>query len=748
MADRAVRSGIGPMILVGGVALFVQLLYLAEGGRDPSFREPVVDAATYHELAQDIASGRGGPPSAFWQPPLYPYLLAVTYRVLGVNIVAAKVIQALVAAASCVLTWWLGRRVFGASAGLAAGLVLALYGPLVFYNSQLLAAVLSVFLDLVALCLLVRATQRGGWHNWLLCGVGVGVASVARPNILVLLAVILGWLVVAGTRQGSWRAPAVNFAWTCCGTLAAIAPVAIRNYVVSGQCVLISTNGGINLFIGNNPHAEQTIATRPGPTWERLVSMPLLAGAAPGAPASRYFLGKTWDYVRDQPGDFAHGLLRKARLFFNAREVPRNVDIYVFRRYSHILGVLTWRWGSFGFPFGLVAPLAALGLIVGCRRGGQACLLLGFVAAYSGSVIAFFVASRYRLPILPALSIFAGWGMVWLWRQMRGRQRGALGAGLAAIAAAGIVVNLPARAPSDRVDFHAELHYLLGGRAMKASRYRAAETNYRRALQIHPRYPEAYNGLGLALAGQARHEEAIRQYRTALRIDPTFADAHNSWGLALADIGLLDRAVEQYERALKLVPHDAEFHYNLGLALARQNSLEAAAKQFREAIRAKPFYADAHNNLGIALARKGRTEQAIQCYRKALEAAPGYAKAHNNLANALAARGQADEAVRHYRHAIRLEPDYVSARYNLAVLLAAKGEFDAAIAECHQVIRLKPDFTMAYADLAEAYASAGRFGEAICSAQRAVQLAAAQGDAGLAEQISARLNLYRTHQAR
>ncbi len=55
---------------------------------------------------------------------------------------------------------------------------------------------------------------------------------------------------------------------------------------------------------------------------------------------------------------------------------------------------------------------------------------------------------------------------------------------------------------------------------------------------------------------------------------------------------------------------------------------------------------------------------------------------------------------------------------------------------------------MAYADLAEAYASAGRFGEAICSAQRAVQLAAAQGDAGLAEQISARLNLYRTHQAR
>jgi len=746
---QAIRGNLRPAILIGGVALLVQLAYLAETRRhDPTWSAPIVDAATYHEQAQRIAAGRPGPPTPFWQPPGYPYFLGVVYKVFGVNIPAAKLVQALLATGSCLLTWWLARRVFGAAAGIAAGLILACYGPMIFFATQLLAVGLAVFLDLAALGLMLYAADKGRWFHWLAFGLVAGAAAVVRPNALVLVVLAIVWGAWNAGKRKRWRNWAIASAWICAAAAAAIAPVTIRNYRVSGQWVLISTNGPINLYIGNNPRADETIAIRPGPAWQRLVSEPLLVGAAPGAPASRYFLAKTWQYIREQPAAFLHGLAGKAWLFVNAREIPRNVDIYVFREYSRLLSALTWRWGTFGFPFGLAGPLAVLGAIVGWRERAHARLLAGFVAAYGASIVLFFVTSRYRLPVVPVLAVFAGWAVVWLHHQLRAGRRRAFLAGMVTVLAAGVVANWPVRAPTDGVNFRAELAYLLGGRAYQAGRYQDAEAAYRRALQIRPDYPEACNGLGLALAGQGKTAEAIRQFQRALHIDPCFADAHNSWGLVLADAGRLDQAIEHYLEALRLNPNEAEFHYNLGLALARKGRIAEAERRFRRATELKPFYVDAHNNLGIALARQGRIRQAVEQYRQALRAAPEYAKAHNNLANALASLGDVDGAIAHYRQAVRLEPGYANAHYNLGTLLKAKGRLQEAIHHYQQVIRLRPGFAEAWLDLAETYAALGRLDEAIRAARQAKRLAETRHDQALADRIGALLAAWTDRHAR
>src|SRR5207245_1704428 len=81
-----------------------------------------------------------------------------------------------------------------------------------------------------------------------------------------------------------------------CGVLA-IAPVTLRNLVRGGELIPISWNGGINLYIGNNPDYDQTVAIRPDLHWKRFVQEPHRAGVRTAAGASSYFVAKVIRYV-------------------------------------------------------------------------------------------------------------------------------------------------------------------------------------------------------------------------------------------------------------------------------------------------------------------------------------------------------------------------------------------------------------------------------------------------------------------
>ena len=65
-----------------------------------------------------------------------------------------------------------------------------------------------------------------------------------------------------------------------------IFPVTLRNYLIGDDWVLISANGGVNFYIGNNAHYDSTVAIHPGLHWERLVGNPLLRSRPAGASSS------------------------------------------------------------------------------------------------------------------------------------------------------------------------------------------------------------------------------------------------------------------------------------------------------------------------------------------------------------------------------------------------------------------------------------------------------------------------------
>ena len=149
-----ILKGRRPLWLVFGLALLLRVIYILEIDQSPLFAHPAVDSETYTRQAMQLATGNwlGVGQGPFWQPPLYPYFLGVVQALApGTFFHAARLVQALMGALVCAMVFWIGRHLFNPAVGLMAAVAAALYGPLIFFDGELLPATLSVFLNMAAL---------------------------------------------------------------------------------------------------------------------------------------------------------------------------------------------------------------------------------------------------------------------------------------------------------------------------------------------------------------------------------------------------------------------------------------------------------------------------------------------------------------------------------------------------------------------------------------------------------------------
>jgi tetratricopeptide (TPR) repeat protein len=272
---------------------------------------------------------------------------------------------------------------------------------------------------------------------------------------------------------------------------------------------------------------------------------------------------------------------------------------------------------------------------------------------------------------------------------------------------------------------------------------------FEHALNVTTANSTAHYNLACALGSQGRFDEAISHYRQSLLIKPDDAGAHYSLGFALQSKGSLDEAITHYRRALQLDPEYANAHYSLGSALQLQGKLDEAVTHYRRALRLKPDDLDALCNLGEILASQNKFDEAITSFRQALRIKPDHPRAAYNLALTLQLQGNLDQAMTSYHQTLRITPDSVEAAANLAWLLATHP--DPKMRDPNQAVTLAEHAAeltqhrnaMVLNALAAAYASAGRFDKAVTTAQTALDLAAADRNDQLADQILRQLQSYK-----
>ena len=643
------------------LALVVRLVYLGHSGDNPFFFAPVVDAHSYVAQARQIAEVSWVGDKPFWQPPLYPYFLASIYAVSGDLFWTPRFIQFLLGAASCALVFGIGRQVFGARVGLLAGVMACLYGPSIYFEGELLPTALAVFLNLLLLFILLQPGR--GWGQALAAGLVQGLAIVAVPNAALLAPCACLWY-----WKSAERAARTKLGWCLLFAAAAsavVGAVTARNWAVSGEFIPLSWNGGVNFYLGNHPDYDRLVGIRPGPEWEALMEQPMAAGQVGYAERSAYFYRQAGDWIASAPVDFVRLLGYKAFLLARGEEIKRNQDVYFARTYSWLMSVLLWKIHHFAFPFGLLGPLAALGMVLAWRHRLQAGLLLLCTGAYSASLLVFFITGRYRLPVVPMLLLFAGYTLIWLVQQGQDRQWRSLGIGLAFVVLLGVAANAGLRPADPLAD--AEIHFDLGRVQAQRGQYAAAVRSFGTAVQLDPAYLRAHHNLGAALAAMRRYGEAEAVYRQALAQAPDDRGLHLNLAALYRATGRYEQAVEHYRQALAQKA-DAAVFLSLGRVYKKMGATKQAREAFAAALSGDEVRAQAANELGLIEVRQGALERAVDYFAIALKAAPGNHLIAFNLGAAYHDLGQFDKADEFYRLTLSLAPEYGKAQRALTRL--------------------------------------------------------------------------------
>jgi tetratricopeptide (TPR) repeat protein len=605
------------MIVVFVIALALRAGHIWLLRDSPYFSVLMGDARAYDEWAARIAAGDWLGSEVFYQAPLYPYFLGVLYALFGRDLLIVRLVQAASGAAAAALLVPAGSRLFDRRVGLVAGLLMAFYAPAIFLSALIQKAVLDVVLIvLVILALAHLASNRQDRRWWFALGAALGLLSLTRENALVLIAI---GLLFVNRRTLPVFAAAVALVLT---------PVAARNLIVGGGFYVTTSQLGPNLYIGNNPRATGTYeALREGrgdPAFERNDATEL-AEAAAGRPlspgeVSAYWRQQAVEYVTAHPVDWLRLMAAKLLLLVNATEMP---DTEAQESHADVSPVL--RLLQPVTHFGVMLPLALLGVIVTWQDRRRLGMFYALAGAYAVSVLAFFVVARYRYPLVPFVLLLAAAGLVRLPEFVRHATRRQAAFTAAAVAAIALIAHRPVFA-----------------------------SDIMRAITV--------TNLGVALQADDRLDDAALQYRRAIEIRPDYAPAHNNLGVVLQKRGRLDEAVSAFEQALRYHPDDAGTHMNIGEALLRQGRHDDALRHYRRRVELEPGSLASRYDLGNVLLETRHVEEAEQQFRRLTELAPDAAQAHNRLGVALAAQNRFQEAIASFRTALSLRPDFAEAR--------------------------------------------------------------------------------------
>jgi 4-amino-4-deoxy-L-arabinose transferase-like glycosyltransferase len=200
-------------------------------------------------LGKHIAEGRGlaqiNDPSlpTMRRAPLYPGVIALLYSLGGVNTNLVRLLQCFIAGATAALAYGIGARTFSKSAGLLAGVATAFHPMILRYVPDLqVESLLTFFMTLMVWCG-VRFIHKPSLAWGAAVGGAGALGSLVKGVMVLGPPVFAVWFLVSQWR----RKRPIHFPSLVAMALAmcvVIFPWTARNYQVSNQFVLISTNAG------------------------------------------------------------------------------------------------------------------------------------------------------------------------------------------------------------------------------------------------------------------------------------------------------------------------------------------------------------------------------------------------------------------------------------------------------------------------------------------------------------------------
>jgi tetratricopeptide (TPR) repeat protein len=616
------------------VGLILRGIYLGEIVKKPDFASPEVDARFHDYWARGLVWGNWAPPtnlldpeistSPYLRPPGYPYFLALIYKIAGPSYMTPRLVQMGLGLVSCVLAFILGRLWFGRCTGVIFAALMNIYWIFIYFEGKLLAPVLLIFLSLCLMLALSAWRAKFTYLRTVGAGILFGLSALVRPNILLFGPAVLAWAWWLKRRRRDKHPLKVAVMGFVLAAAAVIAPVTIRNYRAADDIVLITSNAGVNLYIGNNentdcvwpsiPIVEELIGKR---GWTCFDYPNIIRGVEQlqgkqmkHSEVSAYFSRKAIEFIRKNPAKALTLIGKRTLLFWGPAEISNNEVIECERKHSALLKYLP------RFPTALSLCLVGIGLLYLDFRGEQkrkdktdiqekqleaSVLVILFIATYFVSYLPFFVAARFRLAIIPFLLLFASYALYRICQFIQQRNL------IASICSILITIGLYTIAAKPFVPYEPDValwHQQNADTYLRTGQTDRAIEEYLNSLRLKPDSYRTCQRLGSAFFLQKKYDKAIIHWIEAVRLKPNDHKTHALLGESFTKLGNIDNAIIHWTEALRLSPAQPALYYDLGLAFHKKGMIEKAIKHYKQALKLKPNYDKAKEKLTIALAQK------------------------------------------------------------------------------------------------------------------------------------------------
>lgn len=563
----------------------------------------------YNDWAQRILRGELTDGMAFYGLPLYGYLLAFIYRIVGYNPFVPGLLQACLDAGTAVLIYAIALNVFGREhsnrgeaslVGLVAALAWAFFVPAQTYAAVLMPTTWFVFVFWVVAWRIVRTDYAPSWKECLTLGLLIGVTAMGVATILFLLPLLLAALLVKPKIDNhSSRRPLLAIVILLVGLGLGTSPCWAHNYFVARDPVFLSAHSGINFWIGNNPDANGYPRFPPGLRAGQAAMLEdsiAVVEAAAGRSLKRSEVSAFWSskargYIKNDFGAWLRLLAIKLRNFWNAFQYDDLSIVTNLREQRIVLP---------GFYFGIVAAFAIPGMLLGWRLAPRSRWIAAAVLLHMAALLPVFVTERYRLAVVPGLLLFAVFGLSILWKSYVLADYPRLAIYTALLVGSTIFVSWPQRNPSlwaldaynsgwqalesndlplaDKklglayayVPDNSETNFALGNLRLAQGNAAGARSFYRAALQFDPKHKGAFNNLGVIAFDQNELVESEQWLRRAVIVDPRNAKTHFLLARTLFRKGDRGNALLEVQRALDFNPTQREF-------VALRNEIQSSA---------------------------------------------------------------------------------------------------------------------------------------------------------------------------
>jgi tetratricopeptide (TPR) repeat protein len=698
-------------VLLGAVFVLKLTVLLQLRSHPLTSPDAGLDTTAYVELARRVLAGDLGlGPGLYYVSPLYIYFLAAGLAVFD-SFTAVRVMQIALGTVAVSFIFLTARAWFGERAAWIAAALAAFTGLFTFYEVLILQASIDVFLTSAALWCLTDAFRVQRRAGLFIAGAIFGVQTLNRPNILLAAAgmAIVTLIVTRRVRPAALLAA---------GLIAGMAPAAIRNVSVSRQFSFVSSHGGLNFYIGNSERATGFYTNVPGitPTIAgqerdaRRVAQQALGRPVTDAEASGYFfnLGRSW--IAQNPLRAMTLFAQKLYYVFNAAHtaLPHSYPFYAYDAGTALRFYVVGPW--------LLIPLGLAGLIFVPSRGQVRAGYLvwaSFVPAYAVAVALFFVAERYRLPLLVPLCVGAGALLAHLVPGLQTGRRSVSprikrdtpvdadlasprpvyrpGTRAAAAAGAACVFAVAANWPLHLNDGRWEEGLRLAQRYVILRQFDAADRWVERLEASRPPHPGAARyGVGAQLLLANEPERARRHLERAHRAQPSSARIEYALGQALLKAGRAADAIPHLRRGFESGEEIPGGGYDLAEALHATGDLRGAAAVVQRVQLSDAESVEAWLRLG-RIAQQGREPGIAEpFFRRAAALRPDLASARQQYGLNLLVLGRTADAARELREAVRLDPRDSDSLSGLAYCEMQMGRLTEARALAAAALAINP----------------------------------------------------------